>query len=801
MLTLVREKETKSMAERLPEIVREVCGLMAPNWPLDKSIAVNPLWGMRNQAFPDSAARLSVLAGVQCVMPASYWLSKYREGAIDDESLQHCARQAGLSEDIATLVTQMKEHGSASKAEPWHSMTHLMDQHWPANFHRWHERIIQQISQCCAHLVATNDTLPENANAFYRTWREAVCRDKSVSLSMGAKGIHALAATLPDTLDELWRTAVAQLDVPDTILADYLHSLLLDVNGWASYFAYCQWQGKQDLLPGLLAARLGWELLLWQFAQRQDAAMAKRIHIKWGYQSFSFSHKVQRCKEQQNLLWVCWRAYELTQQMRLQQQLLRVRPVEISQVQVQAVFCIDVRSEVIRRALEQQSEHIQTMGFAGFFGIPIAFQPSQSALRRPQLPGLLTSSVDVTPAVVDMPEIKKLQRQAHWQTWSKHPASSFSMVESFGWWYAFKLLKQSLFPSAHEPVASSLTHTSSWCLTREGQPLSLADKITLACNVLNAMKLTQFAATVLLVGHSGQCSNNLQAASLDCGACGGQSGEVNVRVLAQLLNDDEVRAGVAATGIDIPLRTRFIAALHNTTTDEISCFDESVPRQVKQWLESACYVAQKERARHLEKGWAQLSEKERHRAFLQRARDWSQVRPEWGLAGNHSLIIAPRSWTRSLNLGGKVFLHDYRFQQDQQLSVLELLMTAPMIVAHWINMQYNLSVSAPEKFGSGNKVLHNAIGDIGVLEGNAGDLRIGLALQSVHDGEDWVHQPQRLAVYIAAPTHAIEAVLKKHELLRELIDNEWLYVFSWFKPAQIERFFKGQWVVSSGLTC
>jgi len=83
--------------------------------------------------------------------------------------------------------------------------------------------------------------------------------------------------------------------------------------------------------------------------------------------------------------------------------------------------------------------------------------------------------------------------------------------------------------------------------------------------------------------------------------------------------------------------------------------------------------------------------------------------------------------------------------------VLEAILTAPMVVTNWINMQYNASTVTPELFGSGDKVLHNvAGGNLGVYEGAGGDLRIGLALQSVHNGTDWVHQPLRLSVLVEA---------------------------------------------------
>lgn len=69
----------------------------------------------------------------------------------------------------------------------------------------------------------------------------------------------------------------------------------------------------------------------------------------------------------------------------------------------------------------------------------------------------------------------------------------------------------------------------------------------------------------------------------------------------------------------------------------------------------------------------------------------------------------------------------------------------------------------PERLGSGNKLLHNVLGGyLGVFESNGGDLRVGLARQSVHDGRRWVHEPLRLTGVIDAPAAAIEQVLAQH---------------------------------------
>jgi uncharacterized protein YbcC (UPF0753/DUF2309 family) len=216
-------------------------------------------------------------------------------------------------------------------------------------------------------------------------------------------------------------------------------------------------------------------------------------------------------------------------------------------------------------------------------------------------------------------------------------------------------------------------------------------------------------------------------------------------------------------GIDIPEDTWFLGCLHDTTTDNIEMFDtDDVPathqeelRRVRGRLSRASSLARLERA-------ALLGVPEGARAesrILARSRDWSQVRPEWGLAGNAAFIAAPRTRTRGIDLGGRVFLHDYDWRIDKNDAVLELIMTAPMVVASWINLQYYGSTVNNRAFGAGNKVLHNVTGAIGVLEGNAGDLKAGLPLQSVHDGKRFVHEPLRLNVFIEAPLDAINRVI------------------------------------------
>ncbi|KAB0573944.1 DUF2309 domain-containing protein, partial [Ideonella dechloratans] len=399
--------------------------------------------------------------------------------------------------------------------------------------------------------------------------------------------------------------------------------------------------------------------------------------------------------------------------------------------------------------------------------------------------------------------------RARWEAAGRWPGAAFSYVEAAGVGYLGRLAgwlqphagrradaDRSGLPARYRPL----------CRPTLGG-LDLPAEVDLAARVLQGMGLDRGTAPlVLLVGHGSQSANNAQAAALDCGACCGQTGEVSVRALARLLNRPEVRQGLAERGLVLGEDTRFIAALHNTATDEMVWFDlDQQPAATRAALgpvqaafEHAADQVRRERAPSL--GLAPtLPAPALLNTLRRRANDGAQTRPEWGLSGNAALVIAPRHRTRGVLLDGRAFLHDYDPEADPQGQLLTQLMTAPMLVAHWINWQYHAAVCEPERLGSGNKLLHNVVGGrIGVFEGNGGDLRIGLARQSVHDGQRWMHEPLRLTVVIDAPAAAIAQVLATQQVVRQLVDHGWLHLWR-FGETGLERYQAGQWQAVSGV--
>jgi uncharacterized protein YbcC (UPF0753/DUF2309 family) len=122
-----------------------------------------------------------------------------------------------------------------------------------------------------------------------------------------------------------------------------------------------------------------------------------------------------------------------------------------------------------------------------------------------------------------------------------------------------------------------------------------------------------------------------------------------------------------------------------------------------------------------------------------------------------------------------VFLHSYDWQTDPDGDALAAILTGPMVVTQWINTQYYFATVDTAVYGSGSKVTHNPVGNVGVYQGNGGDLMTGLPLQSLKRGTDELyHQPLRLSVVVHAPVDRVSDILAENDHLQTLLDNNWL---------------------------
>ncbi len=805
-MTLMEADESHLM-----ENVEAACRRIAPAWPLKNFVAVNPYFGLRHQSFWRAHETLERITGTGLCMPRAYYHEHIARGRITRADLAEALQALGSRWDVSTFEQVLARDAPAS-VTPRNLVTDVLGE---LDGQDWSHFVVERVSRYCAAYFDQGQALwamPWKDTSLYRGWLAFTRLDKSPRM-MGVRGVRRAVTAWPNTAQGAIVWALRQLEMPPEAVDDYLYAALLSVGGWAGWTRYLRWQatrqgGHDDSIRDLLAIRLAWDALLYKLCH------SAALETHWRQSVAAMAQPVGHADVGLHLDAVCQTAFEVGYQRRLARSLISAQGAAPSNepADVQAVFCIDVRSEVYRRALETVTPRVQTLGFAGFFGILMEYLPFGAAQARGHLPiwfkptycigeGLARANAEEADTQMVRRHTRMRVAKA-WKTFKTSASSAFAFVEASGLWSAPKLLSDSMgwtrpapppdrvgLPArVHNrlrPVLSPGEGGSAACTNGGLTGIPEAERPSVAEFVLRNMGLIQdFARLVLFVGHASTTANNSQATSLDCGACGGQSGEASARIAAALLNDPLTRRDLVPKGIEIPPDTVFLAGLHDTTTDEMQLFDaDDVPSshaadvaQLRRWLAAAGQMTRLERATLL--GIGDLPMPSIHADMRRRTRDWAQLRPEWALAGNAAFIAAPRARTVHCDLTGRTFLHEYNWHHDANFDTLQLIMTAPMMVAHWINMQYYGSVVDHRRFGSGNKVLHNVVGgSIGVLEGNGGDLRVGLALQSLHDGARWMHEPMRLNVLIEAPQYAIDDVIARHNRVRELVDHGWIHLF------------------------
>ena len=526
------------------------------------------------------------------------------------------------------------------------------------------------------------------------------------------------------------------------------------------------------------------------------------------------------------------------------------------------IFCLDVRSEVIRRKVEESGPYT-TYGAGGFLGIPISFVEFDKAHALSLAPAVIKPENIVFEIPVESHETYNSQKSVNKTTkkvlsdLKNNPYTPYVMVEAIGWLFGFKLFGKTFFPkkthimfSKSKPVKPKTTYTldklseeeiekyvkrlhtniiNEVLTTQFGTGLNSSDiillwehlvfdkplKIRISSDIIDNLKqayhitsedyeiqkvnlskvgftideqvmyienllkmiglIDAFPKFLIISGHGSCSDNNPFESALDCGACGGSISLPNARALSMIANKPEIREKLISRGISIPEETRFIPALHITTTDEMTFYDTDILNTkelelftgMQEDFKKASLASREERAKVLPNA------KHEKDLFI-KTMDWSEPRPEWGLAGNMGVFAGPRDSCRHMPLYNRLFLHSYDATIDNEnADILTRIFNGPLVVGQWINLEHYFSTVDNKVYGAGSKVYHNVVSKIGVYNGNYSDLKIGLPAQSVLEEGKAYHEPVRLLTYMEAPLETVAKAVE-NSVAKEFILNEWI---------------------------
>jgi uncharacterized protein YbcC (UPF0753/DUF2309 family) len=744
------------------DYIQEASLVVGTTWPLYSFVTSNPLSGYEGTPFRQAIQKANKHIGANTLPSGAMFRQAWDNGEIEIDVLQDMLSEAQFHQSPEFYLKELESEQYCLSKNGDHELDRMLS--------KWLSAFMDE--------GLAEWEMPGRSKGFYAAWRKLAIYDQEIAIGS--------INEIPDTAGEALALVLANYSAQEHL--DIFKYHIAALPGWTGYIKYrmTEHSGWQQKYPITLEDYLAVRLLI-----------AKHINVE----IIAARKEVKQGSKFVELQYIWLKAWEKNWQNKLADRLYKnlvdreVAPGEEKSVRAQLVFCIDTRSELIRRHIEAKGDY-ETFGYAGFFGIATDYQDPITGLVRKSCPPILSSAYTIS-------EIANKEKAGEFALYKRQKAdtkffdfllqrlknmlpSAFGYVEGAGLFYGGKLLWRTLFPAHSSGNSFKGIEGYEGSCVPEIHPcghenanvgiISIAEKVAIVRSAFAMLGWKKFAPLVIFAGHGSHSANNPFGSSLDCGACAASPGRHNARMLAKLANQPEVRTALKEQfDIDIPADTFFIGAEHDTTTDEIILFDAGVPASHRSLISSLKFdlldvqnTAIAERS-----GLKNNALKEAH----QKVGSWAETRPEWGLARNASFIVAPRSLTQDIDLESRCFLHSYDWEMDDQGNSLEAIMQGPMVVTQWINNHYYFSTVDNDRFGGGSKITHNVTGRFGVVQGNGGDLKTGLPLQSVNISDKEIfHLPLRLSVIIQAPLKRVEEILVRNNNLKSLIENEWIYL-------------------------
>ncbi|MEC4750475.1 DUF2309 domain-containing protein [Methylomicrobium sp. Wu6] len=797
--------------------------------PIKDFIHHNTLHAVQHHPFHEGVAVAARIFGARSYLPLADYQKRYRQGRITDKAISWAIKQSAADiKDVEKFRCSLFIEDDRSHYPPVSLANQGIRNTWLTGLEIDLNALVHPVLfRLLANFLdqgISRWSLPRSGERFWDCVGRLVHNSLLPLYPFHEPVVRALLLEKPD---QVILTCLEKMVGDEQLYEQYMLEMLLAHPGWAGMVRLIELNPQSLLarpaisLKEMIAVELACELAflhLKKGRQFQNIAGSPKSHAVPLLNDHDFKPAIPlRLKVWHEAME--WTLHtELLKAMATEAAKSPAAGVESPAPLAQALFCIDDRECSLRRHIEELNPAIETFGVAGFFGIDFLYQGLDDAFPVAQCPVIIQPKHLVRESSLTQEPAKKKNGE-HMNDLHVKSHSLFRgwlYTQTLGIGYAIRLAWNVFRPDGQLPNIKKLSevkaHTHLHLLresdtpTEDGRMLGfsfteMTDRIE---GLLRNIGLTHdFAPMVVVVAHGSSSVNNPHFAAYDCGACSGKPGAPNARAFAWMANHESVRALLRERGIDIPETTRFIAAMHNTSRDEITYFDEYLLEKhplaglqtFKETMQSALELNALERCRWFELGPQNHDKQAAHAHVKGRSVSIFEPRPEYNHSNNLYCIVGKRALTRDIYMDRRAFLHSYDPATDAQGAVLARILNAIIPVCGGINLEYLFSRIDNSVYGAGTKLPHNVIGLLGVANGVEGDLRTGLPNQMIE-----VHEPARLLIVIEQSRDIIDKALVKIGELREWLDHDWVRLACFEPTSHAMYFYSGKGWQSVDLT-
>lgn len=782
----------------LDEAIERIAHWLPEQSPIKDFIHHNTLNALLGRPFHEAVAIASRMFGANSYLPIKSYQERYRKGRITDQALDWALERVEPDSSQHSVLRKMlfdEDHTAhyPPSSLPHHGVRQKWLTHIEVNLNALSQPVLFRFAANFLDQGISRWTVAREDESFWA----CLCRLADNSFIPLYPLDEPLTRRLTQgSTEEAIAACLERIVGSEALYEQYLLEMLLMHPGWSGMVRVIENRPQSLVIPRSvtlkewIAAELMLELAF--LRKKRGDTWAPVVRVPGIDRTVRVADILTRPSVTLPLrIW--HEAMEYTLHADLLRALAKTDQVAGSPAlpKVQALFCLDDRECSLRRHLEEVDPAIKTYGAAGFFGIDFLFQGVNDAYAVAQCPAAISPKhLIVEQSDAPLPVSGRISGKTGLLQRKHSLMRDWLYTQVAGVGYGFRLALDVFRPGSRLPGIRQLgeieAHTNlhllreSDDLSEEGSLLGfshveMADRIE---RLLRSIGLThEFAPWVVVAAHGSSSVNNPHFAAYDCGACSGKPGAPNARAFAWMANDRTVRSILRERGIDVPDATRFLAAMHNTSRDEIRYYDERLNDDhapgILEAFKSSMEIAL-ERNAHERCRWFELGPQGDHAGLAHehvrtRAASIFEPRPELNHSNNLYCLIGRRELTRSLFMDRRAFLHSYDPFTDHSGDMLCGILKAVIPVCGGINLEYLFSRVDNMVFGAGTKLPHNVIGLLGVANGVEGDLRTGLPQQMIE-----VHEPARLLIVVDQSPRFLDTCLAQLGPLREWIDNEWV---------------------------